>query len=139
MKILIKRQWFTNKSTIGIMRVDDEYLCYTLEDVARPTGVKVFGMTCIPAGVYQVVLDYSNRFKRVMPHILDVPRFTGIRIHPGNTDVNTEGCVLVGLEHGLDAVWQSKTAFEELLRRMKEATEIRKEKIELEIVNVQIN
>ncbi len=96
LQLLIKRKWFGPKATIGEMYSNDgiERLSYTLEDVKRE--VKVPGETCIPAGKYRLILDYSSRYKRLMPRLLDVPGFSGILIHPGNTDVDTHGCVLVG-------------------------------------------
>jgi hypothetical protein len=97
MLLTIKRvegPWFT----IGFLNVDDRFFCYTLEDKVRPPGEKVPGQTAIPYGRYRVELTPSTRFKRVMPLLLSVPNFTGVRIHAGNTTEDTEGCILVGDE-----------------------------------------
>jgi len=92
----INRKWFTDKSTIGKLYIDDKFFCYTLEDVVRPVGEKLLGKTAIPWGKYRVILSMSNRFKKVLPLLLDVPMFEGIRIHAGNSAVDTEGCILLG-------------------------------------------
>jgi hypothetical protein len=68
-----------------------------LEDVVRPVGEKVKGQTAIGEGSYDITITYSNRFKRRMPLVNQVPNYEGIRIHAGNTHEDTEGCVLVGL------------------------------------------
>lgn len=119
----IKRHWFTPKSTSGIINVDGVWFAFSLEDVARAAGVKITGETCIPPGEYKVVLDYSNRFQRIMPHILDVPRFLGVRIHAGNTELDTSGCILLGCERGPDAIWRSKDAFNALFDLLKAASD----------------
>lgn len=106
------------------MYVDGEAFGYTLEDVVR--AVKIKGETAIPAGRYQVVLDYSPHFGRIMPHILNVPGFTGIRIHAGNKAADTEGCIMVGWEAGaVDFVGESKVAFAQLLDQIEEASAAR--------------
>ncbi|MEQ1691396.1 MAG: DUF5675 family protein, partial [Gemmatimonas sp.] len=79
---------------------------------------KIKGETAIPRGTYKVVIDYSNRFQRRLPHLLDVPGFTGIRIHPGNTSANTEGCLLPGQERYENAVGHSAIAFASLFGKM---------------------
>ena len=135
MRLDLHRHWFTEESTSGILRVDGTWFCWTLEDVARAEGVKVAGATCIPAGEYTIVLDYSSRFQRIMPHILDVPRFLGVRIHAGNTDKDTEGCILVGCERAPDHVWRSRDAFDALFVKMKDAVDVKGEKIHLAITN----
>jgi hypothetical protein len=81
---------------------------YTLED---PWKDNAKGISCIPLGKYNVSIDISNRFQRPMPHILDVPGRDGIRLHAGNKEVDTEGCVLIGLMQTNDSVTYSKAAF----------------------------
>jgi len=98
MKLTLKRFEHQTKATIGRLYIDDKYFCYTLEDRTRePSVAKVKGETAIPAGSYKVIIDFSNRFQKYMLHVLDVPGFEGIRIHAGNTDKDTEGCILVGM------------------------------------------
>lgn len=104
------------------MFIDGKFECYTLEDITR-TGAKVYGETAIPSGTYRLVIDWSNRYGRKMPHVLDVPGFDGIRIHAGNTAVDTLGCILLGKTKGTDSIGQSKMAFEEFYRKLDAAKE----------------
>lgn len=117
MKIEIIRKEFTEFSTIGDMLIDGEFFCYTLEDVVRP--VKIPRETAIPYGYYEVITNYSHRFKRIMPIILNVPGFDGVRIHGGNTAKDTEGCPLVGFIKDVDFVGQSKKAFAAFMKRLR--------------------
>lgn len=133
MKIKVMRDPSYNGATIGWLYVDDRPFCYTLEDEIREKeGVpvaqwKVPGGTAIPCGTYSLVLDFSKRFGRIMPHILDVPGFTGIRLHPGNTTKDTEGCLLVGMDTRGSIVTESKKAFQllfDVLQNAKDAITI---------------
>lgn len=119
MKLLLKRSPSTAKSTAGTLLVDDAFECRTLEDVVRP--VKIHGETAIPAGRYHVIVNQSQRFKRLLPLLLDVPGFDGVRIHPGNTANDTEGCILVGDSPGKDFLGNSRIAFDRLFARLKSA------------------
>jgi len=102
MHLELHRRSLGPKATLGQLYIDGILECLTLEDVVRDLkedgSGKIQGETAIPAGTYKVTIDFSQRFQKKMLHILEVPFFTGIRIHSGNTDQNTEGCVLVGNE-----------------------------------------
>lgn len=100
MELTLTRQPSNEKATLGHLRVDGAPFCVTLEDVVRDLGPdgsgKVYGQTAIPAGRYKVAITFSPKFQKDMLAVLDVPFFTGIRIHSGNDDEDTLGCILVG-------------------------------------------
>lgn len=107
MKVEVKRVFKGANYTIGKLYIDGVYFCDTLEDTVRAAGVKIAGKTAIPAGTYRVKKTMSPRFKKVLPEILNVPNYTGVRIHAGNTAADTEGCVLLGFNHTKGAVLDS--------------------------------
>ena len=116
MKIVVVRDTFTENSTIGKMLIDGAFFCYTLEDTIRET--KVAGETAIPYGTYKVIVNMSNRFKRLMPLLLNVPNFEGVRIHNGNTKEHTHGCILVGATKSKDFIGDSKVTFNKLMTKL---------------------
>jgi hypothetical protein len=125
MKLRLSRESFPSNATIGKLYVNGAYECATLEDEDRKLelgGVKVYGRTCIPRGHYDVVITYSNRFKRELPLLMRVPQFDGIRIHPGNTHEDTDGCILLGVlnEKG-DRLVMSRTTFNGFYTRLEHA------------------
>ncbi len=122
MELRVNRFKYGEKSTLGRFFVNEATECYCLEDVRRADGVKVQGATCIPAGTYKVIIDFSNRFQKDMPHVLDVKGFTGIRIHSGNTDSDTDGCILLGTKiENDDFISGSHDAFNAFFPRLKMA------------------
>lgn len=133
MELKLEREASTQKSTPGKLYVDGAFVAYTLEDPVRErryddgalievSAWKIPGDTAIASGRYPVILDYSTRFQCLMPHILNVEGFTGIRIHYGNTAEDTEGCILVGrVRNSADVILQSRAAFEPLFTSMKVA------------------
>lgn len=99
MEIEVKRIFKKEGYTIGKMYLNGNYFCDTLEDKVRSlkkASDKIFGRTAIPAGTYEVVVTWSDKFHRNLPLLLNVPYFEGIRIHAGNTAEDTLGCILVG-------------------------------------------
>jgi len=144
MEIKVTRQHFSEECTIGQLTIDgDDILIYTLEDkdrrlqqgdsVEHIKSLKVYGATAIPYGRYEVVMTYSNRFKQVMPLLLNVTGFEGVRIHSGNTADHTEGCILVGYQKDAahNRILQSRAAIAELYMLISEA--VKKEKVYLTI------
>jgi len=104
--------------TIGRLYVDKASYCYTLEDTVRMDGVKVPGKTAIPTGRYAIAVTYSPRFKVVLPILLNVPGFDGIRIHAGNSAGDTEGCILVGHNLEGDYITSSRMALAGLIDKL---------------------
>ena len=123
MKITLKRIALKDTYTIGKLYINGEYFCDTLEDKVRDlnkNGVcdngekKIYGQTAIPYGTYNVKWTYSNKFKKYMPLIENVPSFAGIRIHAGNSSADTQGCVLVGENKAVGKVLNSKNTVNKL-------------------------
>jgi hypothetical protein len=121
MDMILIRDASENGRTFGVLEIDGVFECYTLEDEVRPDGEKVPGRTAIPAGRYQVQMTHSPRFGKVMPLVCDVPGFEGVRIHVGNTEGDTEGCILVGAVKGPVAIYHSAQAFSELMLKLEGA------------------
>lgn len=100
----LEREASTSNGTIGQLSADGVFLCWTLEpDEDRPQH------PAIPAGTYAVVVTYSPRFGRQLP-LVEVPGRAGIRVHPGNTDEDTEGCILLGTARDGETVRNSRAA-----------------------------
>jgi hypothetical protein len=101
--------------------VDGIKECYICEDVVRPKGVKVHGQTAIPEGRYEIIINMSPRFKRELPLLLNVPNFEGIRIHSGNHEGHTEGCLLPGKTRNASGVFSSVIATNNLILKIRTA------------------
>ena len=137
--LTLKRIYKGDSYAIGKLYINGEYFCDTLEDAVRQLPEecqyekakqlcqckeKVYGQTAIPEGKYKVILSYSPRFKRVLPLLLGVEHFEGIRIHSGNTSEHTEGCILVGFNNEKGKVLQSRETEQKLIKVLKENEEI---------------
>ena len=142
MKLKVERRWKKATYTVGILYVDGVRFCETLEDKDRGLfqgdtislikSTKVYGETAIPIGSYKVAMDIlSPKYSAVawynelcggkMPRLLDVPGFEGILIHPGNTALDSYGCLLVGRNTKVGQVTESKATFKKLYKKMRDA------------------
>lgn len=143
MKLTVKRVALKDTYTIGKLSIDGVYFCDTLEDKVRDLNkdgdlddageTKVYGETAIPYGTYKIVLSYSNRFERVLPEILGVKGFEGIRIHGGNTAKDTHGCLLVGKNTEVGKLTDSQKTLTLLFGKLDHAL-MNKEKLTIEII-----
>lgn len=141
MKLLVKRIAKRDTYTIGKLYVDGEYFCDTLEDKDRGltssmsteeiAKIKVYGKTAIPTGTYTIIWNYSTKFKKMMPLLLNVPGYSGIRIHSGNTDKDTLGCILVGKNSQVGKVLDSRVTASKLYEVLSSACN--KEKVTITI------
>ena len=154
MKLRVERKWKKDTYTIGILYVDGVRFCETLED--RDRGLKqtdglqsiiarkVYGETAIPSGIYTIYMNvispkyaavtwYKNLCGGKMPRLSGVPGFDGVLIHPGNSALDTLGCILVGKNKVVGGLTQSKDTFKALYNKMASAHK-RGESITIEIV-----
>lgn len=133
MNLTLKRYPTINGYTEGKLYIDGAYFCDTLEDqdrglyqhmsLAEIKAVKVYGETCIPYGTYKVELSYSPKFKKIMPAILDVKGFTGVRIHNGVDKNSTLGCVIIGKKWQDGKVTKSRDTFAKLMQILQQCGE----------------
>ena len=129
MNLRLIREPTKNRATLGSLYVDGVWECWTLEDPIREVDGqsvetwKVKGDTAIPAGRYQVLLTRSPRFRKVLPLLMAVPGFTGIRIHTGNISRDTEGCILPGKTRHDAEVRMSRGAMGALQLQLSAATD----------------
>ena len=154
MRLKVDRRWKKATYTIGILYVDGVRFCETLEDTDRGLkqsdteaailAKKVYSMTAIPTGTYDVSLNaVSPKYAAIaswenfnggkMPRVLGVKGFEGILIHPGNTALDTYGCILVGDNKKVGQLLNSRRTFEKLYRKMKAAADMN-ETITLDII-----
>lgn len=129
MKLTLKRIYFGKTYTIGNLFIDGIFFCNTIEDKVRKLSLacpdtakgqncrckeKRYAQTAIPAGTYKVTMEYSPRFKRILPFLHDVPHFLGILMHSGNTEKDSAGCLIVGKNTIKGKVTQSRVTSDKL-------------------------
>ena len=138
----LERLWPKKDYTVGRLYVDDRLFCNTLEDRIvdkNKNGVfdgdekKVYGESAIPYGTYKIIYNWSPKFGRNLPRLLNVPHFEGILIHPGNTAADSAGCILVGKNTEVGRLTNSRYISDELNKLIDEAQQ-KGEPITIEIV-----
>lgn len=141
MKLKLVREQKLPDRSIGKLYIDGVFFCDTLEDLDRDLSsdmplhdiqqIKVYGATAIPTGSYRLVMSYSEKFKQYLPLLLNVPGYSGIRIHSGNIPEHTLGCILVGKLYK-DQVINSRVTFNKLYSLLNKVE--KKESITIEII-----
>lgn len=124
MKLKLFRAHKEPEYTIGDLSIDGKQFCNVLEDTVREPGIKIYGKTAIPEGTYKVEFRHSPAFNRDMPYLLDVPGFTSVMIHWGNTAEDTLGCLLVGKNTEKGKVTESIKTWTSLWEAIKDQTDL---------------
>lgn len=112
MTLTLQRLLSDAHRTHGDLFIDGKWECFTLEDVVRET--KIYGETAIPEGLYKITMEHSQRFGPGTLTVNNVPGFTGVRIHAGNTEADTHGCPLVGMIRADASILRSRDALKSL-------------------------
>lgn len=154
MKLLVDRAWKKETYTISRLFVDGKRFYEIIEDrdrglkksdtISYIMSKKIHSETAIPSGEYKVRMDvvspkyqavkwYNDLCKGRMPRLEGVPGFDGILIHPGNTALDSSGCLLPGRNTKVGQVTQSRETFAALYKQMKAAFD-RGEEITIEIL-----
>lgn len=144
LNLKLERKWKKEKYTIGNLYVNGVFFSNVLEDTVRGLRqdmtpeeiqkIKIHGQTAIPSGRYEIRVTLSARFRRQLPILLNVPGYAGVRIHPGNTDANTEGCLLPGKNDRIGQVSNSRATMAALQKQIEEAI-YQNSKVYIEIVD----
>jgi len=146
MELLLHRKILNETSTEGNLYIINEatgqrvWFCNTIEDKVRAlpgewrSELKVYAKTAIPYGRYPVLVTWSNKFKRMLTGVFNVPDFEGIRIHNGTSEISSAGCIIVSykdddVNHRLI---NDKAAMNDLCKLVEKAQ--KKEKIFIDIV-----
>lgn len=131
--LLLTRSFRKPTYTIGRIYANGQFICNSMEDVDRhifqgqPLAdllkIKIKGETAIPTGTYRLRVTESPKFKRELIEVVDVPGFTGIRIHALNTAEQSEGCIGPGLNTEKGRVTESRKYEKILTDMVKKETE----------------
>lgn len=134
LNIALIREEKYSTCTMGKLYLNDSYFCDTLEDIDRGLydtmpleeikSKKVYGLTAIPYGKYKVIVNYSNKFKKLMPLLINVKGYEGVRIHNGSFASDSYGCVLIGKKVKENFINQSRDTFSQFMNKLQGYDEI---------------
>ena len=138
MKLTVKREQPKDTYTPGKLYIDDQFFCFTLEDLDRGLtqdmsigeiqSKKIYGETAIPKGTYKITLDVvSPKFSQYpfymevcqgkIPRLVDVPGYEGVLIHVADgpkKDKLLQGCIGIGERQSDGSLLNGKETFRKL-------------------------
>ena len=131
MNLDLLRDRVADEFTLGLFSVDGEAWGFTCEDTDRQlekdldhvSEHKIYGKTAIPRGRYRVTVSFSPHFGRILPEVHDVPGFSGVRIHGGNTAADSLGCVLLGRRRTSNGCMDCQPVVDRLIAAIRDTTE----------------
>lgn len=122
--VTIKRVSETEDGTFGVIFDGTVPFALTLEDEWNDNAV---GVSCIPLGSYTCKRRRYNKGGYDTFEVTDVADRTHILFHRGNTEDDTEGCILIAEEFGelnkKTAIKSSGKGFAEFMGRLHGADE----------------
>lgn len=133
MEFLLERKYLKDTYTIGNLSLNGGFICNILEDKVRDLNKdgdlndvgeqKIYGETAIPYGRYKITLVDSPAFKRKVPLLHDINGFSAVEIHIGNSNIDTKGCLLPGINNVKGRVTSSTLYFDKIFNLIKNSSE----------------
>lgn len=100
--ILITRHVITDNYSLGKCYIKDNdtgcltYLACTIERGWKNNQARI---SCIPAGIYNLKLEHSNKFKKKLWELYGVPGRSECKFHAANYWRQLNGCIALGTKH----------------------------------------
>lgn len=127
MEVRIERFLFDKKYTMSRMYVDDEFFSFGLEPYDASINIDTpidtilelkakYGKIAIPLGTYNLIYNWSNKYKKKLPLVLDTPGFAGVRFHSGNTVDDTKACLLLGKFYKNGWLYESRNTVDKFIK-----------------------
>ena len=113
--LILERNTHTQHETMGTLLMPSGIRYQTIE---RPWKDNAKGISCIPVGEYDIKFTLSNRFKKHLYEVLNVPGRSGIRIHVANWAKELEGCIALGISRTPGMVVASQIAVDRFHNEM---------------------
>jgi Family of unknown function (DUF5675) len=131
MRMVLQRQTQSQLCTMGEIQIGGAFSAWTLE---RQGPQFVASYHRAPAGIYKVTLYPSQKFRRIMPLLNDVPGCSDCEIHWGNWPWNSHGCILIGTMKGDNCLYNTREKFAELFPVIEAA--VHTEGVDIEILDI---
>lgn len=127
MEVKVSRFMFDKGYTMSRVYVDGELFSFSLEpfdaSINKNTPIddikalkEEYGKIAIPLGTYNLIYNWSNKYKKKLPLVLDTPGFAGVRFHSGNTVDDTKACLLLGKFYKNGCLYESRNTVNRFIK-----------------------